>query len=52
MHKRKHTAAEKFTIIQEIESGHIGVKAATQKFGVTKTTLAKPLEALACNMPL
>ena len=41
MHKRKHTASEKLTIIQEIENGHIGVKAATQKYSITKTTLAK-----------
>lgn len=41
MHKRKHTASEKFAIIQEIESGRIGVKDATKKFGITKTTLAK-----------
>ncbi|GMX66109.1 IS3 family transposase [Paenibacillus elgii] len=41
MHKKKHTASEKLAIIQEIESGCIGVKAATKKFGVTKTSLAK-----------
>jgi transposase len=41
VHKRKYTASEKFAIIQEIESGHIGVKAATKKFGLPKTTLAK-----------
>jgi transposase len=35
------TASQKFTIVQEVESGQIGVKAATQKFGITKTTLAK-----------
>jgi len=41
MHKKKYTASEKLAIIQEIESGRIGVKAATIKFGVTKTSLAK-----------
>jgi transposase-like protein len=41
MHKKKHTASEKLAIIQEIESGRIGVKAATKKFDVTKTSLAK-----------
>ncbi|NHN34675.1 helix-turn-helix domain-containing protein [Paenibacillus agricola] len=41
MHTRKHTASEKLAIIQEIANGHIGVMAATQKFSITKTTLAK-----------
>jgi transposase len=41
VHRRKHTASEKFAIIQEIQNGHIGVMAATQKFSITKTTLAK-----------
>lgn len=41
MCKKKYTASEKFTIIQEIEAGRIGVKAAVKKFGMTKTTLAK-----------
>lgn len=41
MSKEQFTASQKFTIIQEVESGQIGVKAATQKCGITKTTLAK-----------
>ncbi|MGG6314643.1 helix-turn-helix domain-containing protein, partial [Paenibacillus macerans] len=41
MSKKEHTASEKFAIIQEIEAGHIGVKTAAKKFGLTKTTLAK-----------
>jgi transposase-like protein len=41
MSKRNYTAPEKFAIIQEVEIGSIGVKAATKKFGITKTTLAK-----------
>lgn len=41
MHKKKHTASEKLAIVQEIESGCIGVKAAIKKFGITKTSLAK-----------
>lgn len=41
MHRGKHSASEKLAIIQEIENGDIGVKAATQKFSITKTTLAK-----------
>lgn len=38
---KEHTAVEKFTIIQEIEAGCIGIKAAAKKFGITKTTIAK-----------
>jgi transposase len=38
---KDRTALEKFTIIQEIEEGSIGVKAALKKFGISKTTLAK-----------
>jgi transposase len=39
--KEEYTAIQKFTIIQEIESGQVGVKEAIQKFGVSKSTLAK-----------
>ena len=35
MSKKKHTS-EKFAIIQEIETGHIGVKAASKKFGLRR----------------
>lgn len=41
MSKIEHTASEKFAIIQQIESGHIGVKSAVETFGISKTTLAK-----------
>lgn len=41
MSKIERSASEKFAIIQEIELGHIGVKAAVKKFGISKTTLAK-----------
>jgi len=41
MSKKEHTASEKFAIVQEIESGCIGVKEAVRKFGISKTTLAK-----------
>jgi len=41
MHEKKLNALEKFAIIQEIEGGQIGVKAAIRKFGFSKNTLAK-----------
>lgn len=41
MSKNKLKALEKLAIVQEIESGQIGVKAAVRKFGLSKTTLAK-----------
>ena len=41
MSKEKYSASEKFAILQEIESGQIGVKAAAKKYGISKTTLAK-----------
>lgn len=41
MSKTEHTASEKFAILQQIESGHIGVKSAVRTFGISKTTLAK-----------
>lgn len=41
MSKIEHTASEKLAIIQQIESGHIGVKSAVETFGISKTTLAK-----------
>lgn len=34
-------APQKLTILQEVESGHIGVMTAAKKYGITKTTLAK-----------
>jgi len=41
MSRTKHSASEKFAILQEIERGHIGVNATIKKFGISKTTLAK-----------
>jgi transposase len=41
MHSKKYSASEKFAIIQEIENGHIGVKAAVRQYGIPKQTLAK-----------
>lgn len=41
MSKAELSASQKFAILQEIELGHIGVKAAVIKFGISKTTLAK-----------
>ena len=41
MSKIEHTAAEKFAIIQQIESGQISVKSAVGTFGISKSTLAK-----------
>lgn len=41
MPKIEHTAAEKFAIIQQIESGQMGVKSAVKTFGISKSTLAK-----------
>lgn len=41
MSKIEHMASEKLAIIQQIESGHIGVKSAVETFGISKTTLAK-----------
>ncbi|BFH63656.1 helix-turn-helix domain-containing protein [Paenibacillus azoreducens] len=41
MPNKKYDASEKLVIIGEIESGEIGVKAAAEKYGITKTTLAK-----------
>jgi transposase-like protein len=41
MFKVEHSASQKFAIIQEIESGRIGVKEAVEKFNISKTTLAK-----------
>ncbi|CAM3785449.1 helix-turn-helix domain-containing protein [Cohnella lubricantis] len=38
---KEHTASEKYAIIQEIEHGCIGVKAAINKFGISKSTIAK-----------
>ncbi len=41
MSGKEYTASEKFTIVQEIENGCIGVKVAVRKFGVSKSTIAK-----------
>ncbi|MUG74115.1 helix-turn-helix domain-containing protein [Paenibacillus validus] len=41
MSKSEHSASQKFAILQEIECGHISVKAATKKYSISKTTLAK-----------
>lgn len=41
MPKNKLTAIEKLAIVQEIESGHIGINAAVRKFGFNKSTLSK-----------
>jgi transposase-like protein len=41
MSKTEHTASEKFAIIQQIESGRIGVKVAVNTYGISKSTLAK-----------
>jgi len=44
MYKKKRTASEKLAVIQEVESGRMGVRAATTKLGVTQTSLAKQCE--------
>ncbi|WP_019007291.1 helix-turn-helix domain-containing protein, partial [Cohnella laeviribosi] len=41
MPNKQYSASEKFAILQEIESGQIGVKAAAKKYGIPKTTLVK-----------
>ncbi|QOT00298.1 transposase [Brevibacterium sp. JNUCC-42] len=41
MPKIQFSASEKFAVLQEIESGQTGVKAAAKKYGISKTTLAK-----------
>lgn len=41
MPEKKLNALEKFAIVQEIESGQIGVRSAIKKFGFCKNTLAK-----------
>jgi len=41
MGQKKFTAYEKLTILQEIQEGIIGVKAAAQKYGVTKNSIVK-----------
>jgi transposase len=40
MSKREYTASQKLAMVQDIECGHIGVKAAVVKYGVSKSTLA------------
>lgn len=41
MPKVQFSASEKLAVLQEVESGQIGVKAAAKKYGIPKTTLAK-----------
>lgn len=41
MSEKQLSALEKFTIVQGIESGEIGLKAAVKKFGFSKTTIVK-----------
>jgi transposase-like protein len=41
MPEKKLTALEKLAIVQELESGDVGVKAAVRKFGFSKNTLVK-----------
>jgi len=41
MPEKKLSALEKFAIVQEIEGGQIGLKAAVRKFGFCKNTLSK-----------
>ncbi|OBZ08944.1 transposase [Bacillus sp. FJAT-27264] len=41
MEQKKFTALEKITILQEIEYGHIGLKAGARKYGLTKTSILK-----------
>ncbi|SFF16265.1 Helix-turn-helix domain-containing protein, partial [Paenibacillus algorifonticola] len=41
MLKEKYGTSEKLAILGEIASGEIGMKDATKKYGIPKTTLAK-----------
>lgn len=41
MEQKKFTAFEKLAIMQEIQEGMIGIKAAARKFGVTKNSIVK-----------
>ncbi|MEK5400318.1 transposase [Paenibacillus sp. FSL K6-2859] len=41
MEQKKYTALEKLTILQEIERGDIGLKAAARKYGLSKTSVVK-----------
>lgn len=41
MGQKKFTAMEKFTIVQEVNQGAIGIKAAARKNGVAKTSIVK-----------
>ncbi|MFC5452448.1 helix-turn-helix domain-containing protein [Paenibacillus aestuarii] len=41
MHKNKLNALEKLAILQEIESGQIGVKSAVRKYGFSESSLVK-----------
>lgn len=41
MPKVQFSATEKLAVLQEVESGEIGITTAAKKYGITKTTLAK-----------
>lgn len=41
MEQKKITALEKLTILQEIECGQIGLKAAARKYGISKNSVVK-----------
>ncbi|MGE5701598.1 MAG: helix-turn-helix domain-containing protein [Clostridia bacterium] len=41
MSKTEYTASEKFAILQQIENGQIGIKAAAKQFGINRSTLSK-----------
>lgn len=41
MQKNELSAADKLAVIQEIEMGLLGVKAAVEKYGISKTSLAR-----------
>ncbi|WP_340003550.1 transposase [Paenibacillus sp. FSL K6-0276] len=41
MERKRFTALEKLTILQEIECGQIGLKAAARKYGLSKTSVVK-----------
>ncbi len=46
MSKSEHSASQKFAILQEIECGHISVKAATKKIQYFKNDLGKMAASL------
>ncbi len=41
MQKNELSAADKLAVIQEIEMGLLGVKAAVEKYGISRTSLAR-----------